>query len=358
MSPMSLSFTRTGNSQCGNVNIVVNNGTSPFQVEIIPEYGFVLDLPASIPYFLVVTDADGSSAVEGLLAAGGASDNSCLNAATTMTVGMFSSMFSGSGVVMPSSTLTSASGTSDAGTSTSVTMTAEATQQGFGHTSATSKLSIGEIVGVTVTGIVAFTALLAFVWWLLRRRKTGMSSPDEGVKPPEMNLTSSGYNLAYTSQSTYNGPPQIQERTGFTGEPYTPPGAIMTAQSYDFNVGMPPVQHGGITTHAPQARHLVQSASHYNVSSLDQQPLASGNPPQTTATSTPVAGIRNSFESAPSPPWGVDRKQQVVSPVLASPSGSHTFPWGVATSPPPRSHTGTALPPYELTPQSQEYRRG
>ncbi|KAG8728922.1 hypothetical protein FRC12_021396 [Ceratobasidium sp. 428] len=117
MPPPSLSFTRTGNSQCGKVNIVVNNGTSPYQVEIIPEvrqqktlhfatnvFDFVLDIPMSLSYIIAVTDAEGHSAIDGILAVGSSSDGSCLNAATTMTVGKFTSMITGSGVSMPSAT--------------------------------------------------------------------------------------------------------------------------------------------------------------------------------------------------------------------------------------------------------------
>ncbi|KAG9120137.1 hypothetical protein FRC07_004502 [Ceratobasidium sp. 392] len=371
MPPMSLNFTRTGNSQCGNVDILVNSGVSPFQVEIIPEYrqqktlhfatnkfGFALDLPASIPYLLVVTDAESNSAVEGLLAVGSSSDNSCLNAATTMTIGMFTSVFSGSGVLMPSSTLAATS--TSISTSTDTTITAGATQQGSSGSSTTSKISIGEIVGIAAAGVVVTAMLALLVWWLLRRRAAATANQPEGDgSKPETHPTSLGYSLPYTTRYAYSGAPQIQEASTSIIGPYTPPGVIPTSQSHAFHASPITVQYAGITTHAPQPRPPAQLVGHYSVSGEDQQSPASHSFSQNTVTTTPTVGIRNSLESGPTDrSWGTEKRERFVSSSSPSHNGGQADPWGLTTSPPPRSQTGTALPPYEFVPQEQEHRRG
>ncbi|CAE7058212.1 unnamed protein product [Rhizoctonia solani] len=133
LAPSSLSFTRTGSAQCGQINYVMNNGTSPYQIELIPEihqrktlyfatnkFGFIMDLPTGLNVYtqVAITDADGNSGVDQLMTVGTSSDNSCLKAAETVTVGRMSTMYTGSGVSMPSATPTSflASLTSDRGT--------------------------------------------------------------------------------------------------------------------------------------------------------------------------------------------------------------------------------------------------
>ncbi|KAG9084589.1 hypothetical protein FS749_005113 [Ceratobasidium sp. UAMH 11750] len=356
MRPTSLNFTRTGNSQCGNVNIAVYNGASPFQVEIIPafrqpktlhfatnEFGFVLDLPSASAYALAITDAEGNSAVDGILTVGSSSDNSCLNVATTVTVGMFTSMYSGSGVVMPSSTFTGP-GTS---TSTSATTNVGATRQ--------QALDCA-IIGVAVGGAALIAAFLLLVCCIFRHHRReneeaaeANQQQAEGLKP-EMNHANPGY-TTYAPQYTYSGIPEIQDsNTSYTSEPFTPSGAVATGQSHDSHINLPPFQYAGITTHSPQARPPIQLGSYYSVPSADQQPRRLS---QDTGATTPIIGGQNSAgSSSASPPWSVDRKERVASPSTASRSGSRAYSWGMTASPPPRSFTGTVLPPYEL--QSQE----
>ncbi|KAG8704739.1 hypothetical protein FRC08_002069 [Ceratobasidium sp. 394] len=328
LQPMSLNFTRSGGSQCGNVNIVVNNGVSPFQVEIIPEYrqqktlhfatnsfGFVLDLPASLPYFIVVTDAASNSAVEGILAVGSSSDNSCLNAAPTMTVGMFTSIFSGSGVVMPSTTLTGAS------TATSVTVSGG--QSGSSNSSTTS---IGGIIGGAVAGVIAIIAILLLLWWLLcrrqRKRREATATNEQasqGGSMPDMGYVSPWYS-SYAHQHGYGGAPETQgSNTRYIGGTFAPPGAAATGRFYDPYAGSSLVNYNEVTTHAPQARPS-------------------------------LLGVRNSAEG--NPPWGTDWKERAVSP-SSDGRGSRMQPWERTTSP-PRSLTSTVPPPYEPTSNSQE----
>ncbi|KAG9074024.1 hypothetical protein FS749_014459 [Ceratobasidium sp. UAMH 11750] len=362
--PPSLSFTRTGNSQCGNVNIVVHNGTSPYQVEIIPEvrqqktlhfatnsFGFVLDLPSALSYFVAVTDAEGNSAVDGILAVGSSSDNSCLNAAKTMSVGMFTSVFTGSGVLMPSTTLSG--GTASAATSAG----AAATQQGTSNSSKHSNTRmIAEIVGAVAALIII--AALVFLICCRRRRKrraaSGTNQPESESVKPEMNQANSGYALPYTPQYGYTGAPQIQEadiRSGTSiGGSHTT-SAVATSQSYDPYASSPPVHFNGVTMHAPQARSAMQTVSYYSTSSTGQQsPVSHGFSDHTGATAS-LLGAQHSLDGgSTTPSWGVDRKERVTSSPHDGASQAHS--WEMAASPPPRSITGTVPPPYVSNAQS------
>ncbi|KAG8730185.1 hypothetical protein FRC10_003002 [Ceratobasidium sp. 414] len=358
MQPMSLNFTRTGNSQCGNVNIAVYNGASPFQVEIIPAFGFVLDLPSASAYAIAISDAQGNSAVDGILTVGSSSDNSCLNVATTVTVGMFSSMYSGSGVLMPSSTLTNPS----AGISTSTSATnVGATQQAsrFSHSSKTSGFPLGAIIGVAVGGALV-AAFMVLIWCIFRRHRSksrevpGTSQQHDGGPKPEMSHMNPAY-ASHIPQFAYNGSPEIQESNrSYISEPFTPSGATATGQSHDYHTNLPPIQYNGVTTHSPQARPAIQFSGYHGVPGMDQQAPVPHRFSQDTGATTLIVGSQNSAEgNTTSPPWSADRKERVASPSSTSPSGSRAYSWGMA-SPPPRSFTGTVLPPYEPGPQPQE----
>ncbi|CAE6477158.1 unnamed protein product [Rhizoctonia solani] len=129
ITPSTLSFTRTGSAQCGEINYVMNNGTSPYQIEIIPEihqrrtlyfatnkFGFIMDLPTGLNVYIAITDAAGNSGVDELMTIGTSNDNSCLKAAGTVSVGRVSTMYTGSGVSMPTAAITSTSSKTDQGT--------------------------------------------------------------------------------------------------------------------------------------------------------------------------------------------------------------------------------------------------
>ncbi|QRW02152.1 hypothetical protein RhiLY_01149 [Ceratobasidium sp. AG-Ba] len=380
-SPMpasTLSFTRTGNSQCGNVNFVLNNGTSPYQVEIIPEvrqqktlhfatneFGFVLDLPTGLNFFIAVTDADGNSAVDGPLSVGSSSDNSCLNAAATMTVGMFTSVFSGSGVVMPSSLAISSASVTNSATATTGT--------GIGQQSNSSKSDRSlntSIIGGAVGGAVALAALALFLCWFLRRRRPkrrpsseSHQQPEDGPKP-EMDYTNPNvtpYNVSYGGHYPSMEVPQIQEHDGRASvRPFMIPasGSMHQPNSYPYTT-----QQDGITVHAPQARPLsnqtIQSVTYYGTQSSDQQSPASNRFSQTTGTTAPL--VSNDNRSSTDNPtglfWVPDKKERVTSPALppgAMPPSrpeSSMHSWNHTASPAPRSLTGTALPPYDAGPQ-------
>ncbi|KAF8607947.1 hypothetical protein BDV93DRAFT_603697 [Ceratobasidium sp. AG-I] len=123
MTTSSLDVAVTGNSQCGQSIVSVNNGTAPYTVEVVPAdnrqqktvhfasspFSLVLDISEGVDYFLAVYDSAGHSSVEGLYTVGSSSDNSCLGAATTVTAGKFSTLYPGGTAAASSAASTSTS---------------------------------------------------------------------------------------------------------------------------------------------------------------------------------------------------------------------------------------------------------
>ncbi|KAG9119417.1 hypothetical protein FRC07_005566 [Ceratobasidium sp. 392] len=185
---------------------------------------------------------------------------------------------------------------------------------------------------------------------------------------PSTNPNVPGYHTPYNTQP-YSGVPEIQEHgprdNAHIIQPYTMPAASVAHRSYD-SYSHAPLQHGGITLHAPAARPLsnqsVQSVTYYGTQSSDQQSPASNRFSQNTGTTAPLVSNdgRSSTENRSAGlPWNPDRKQRIGSSPLpegamppSSPSSSMP-PWSQTMSPPPRSLTGTALPPYESGSQYQ-----
>ncbi|CAE6410251.1 unnamed protein product, partial [Rhizoctonia solani] len=177
-------------SQCGNVDYVVNNGTSPFQVEIIPEvrqqktlhfetnrFGFVLDLPAGLSFFVAITDANGNSAVDGILIVGTSNDNTCLNAAATVSVGVATSIYTGSGSVLPMTTSTT-SGYSSTTSQQSSTTDRPHISNGSKATSAKVPIIVSVVAGVTVIFV------LSILYCIYRRQRL---HPDRWAKYNNIN---------------------------------------------------------------------------------------------------------------------------------------------------------------------------
>ncbi|KAG9115477.1 hypothetical protein FRC07_007532 [Ceratobasidium sp. 392] len=258
-----------------------------------------------------------------------------------MTVGKFTSVFTGSGSAM---TVT--------GTPTGTATNAGATQTG----SATSqkKSSTGLIAGVAgaVGGVILAAVLILLLCWCRRRRRSKrreaarMHEPEDEYKP-ETNQTSGRYDpVVYQPQPyTYSGAPQIEEHSTRTNTttPYAPSGVFTSNQSYDLHAGGPPVQYNSVTTHAPQARPL-GTVSYYSTSSTGHQSPFSQN----AGGGILSTGVGSTAGGTSSPSqWSADRKEPAASLSSESPQGGgQAYPWGMAMSPPPRSMTGTALPPY------------
>ncbi|KAG8725582.1 hypothetical protein FRC09_008439 [Ceratobasidium sp. 395] len=297
-----------------------------------------------------------------------------------MTAGMFTSVFSGSGVVMPSTSGTLPASTTSSQASATTSVGNGGQQSGDTKTSGAS--SNAGIIGGVVAGVVVLAALAFFLCWFLRRRRRRAREAEanrpggEGPKPqmgqtnPNPNPNMPGYNIPYNAQYPYTTLPQIQEHDPRDDaniiQPYVMPMAGATHQSYD-SYSQSPAHHGGITVHAPAARPLsnqsIQSITYYGTQSSDRQSPSSNRFSQNTATTAPLVSndARSSTENRSAGlPWNPDRKERVASPPLplgamppGSPSGSSMHPWSQSMSPPPRSLTGTALPPYETGSQYQ-----
>ncbi|KAG9095725.1 hypothetical protein FRC06_009480 [Ceratobasidium sp. 370] len=173
MKPPSLDVSVSGSSQCGQAVVAVNNGTAPYTIELVPAdnrqqktihfaaspFNVVLDISAGVDYFLAVYDSAGHSTVKGMYTIASSSDNSCLGAATTVTAGMFSTLYPG--------------GTASA----TVSPTAAPANASSG------KLASGAVIGIAVAIPVAAIILILLALWFCYRRNRRQKLRNAGEKP-------------------------------------------------------------------------------------------------------------------------------------------------------------------------------
>ncbi|KAG8681671.1 hypothetical protein FRC08_015490, partial [Ceratobasidium sp. 394] len=171
----SLDVSVSGNSQCGLATVAVNNGTAPYTIEFVPAdnrqqktihfatspFNVVLDMSAGVEYFLALYDSAGHSSVKGVYTIAPSSDNSCLGAATTISAGMFSTLYPG--------------GTSIA----SATVRATAAP----GSASSSKLSSGAVIGIAVAIPVVVIVLALLALWFCYRRNRRQKLRNTGEKP-------------------------------------------------------------------------------------------------------------------------------------------------------------------------------
>ncbi|KAH7343318.1 hypothetical protein B0J17DRAFT_764526 [Rhizoctonia solani] len=349
ITPSTLSFTRTGSAQCGEINYVVTNGTSPYQIEIIPEihqrrtlyfatnrFGFIMDLPTGLNVYIAITDAAGNSGVDELMTIGTSNDNSCLKAARTVSVGRVSTMYTGSGVSMPTA-ITSMSSTTDQGR----TMSTRNPQSGNDKsTGGTDNLPI--ILGI-VAGIVAVACLISIYLCISHRKKVRNSSGSQRSTNAMQQV------IPYT----YHGPPATQYPSITTTrvqsqDPHTPySGSQFTTT--------PPTdaytQHvSGVTTHIPRPqsyqtgqsilidnRHVSRFRKHtHNKSAIFRHRIAVGR------KETYCVAHFTSWRATTVPPSPGPLVQSWVPQTPGTP-GDNIRPFIGS----PRSETSTTLPPYE-----------
>ncbi|CAE7058193.1 unnamed protein product [Rhizoctonia solani] len=253
--PSSLSFTRTGSAQCGQINYVMNNGTSPYQIEIIPEihqrrtiyfatnkFGFIMDLPTGLNVYIAITDADGNSGVDQLMTVGTSSDNSCLKAAGTVSVGRISTMYTGSGISMPSATPTSflASLTSDRGTASTGGPQRDNDPAGISKNA--------PIVAGVVAGIVAIAFMIFMIICIQHRRKRRLAAQS----PPSAGMVQQQVNLSHNPYSPHN--PNNPHNPHNPHSPYHPhnPQTYFTHPSTQYpSTSIPQIQTPGPSLYAP-----------------------------------------------------------------------------------------------------------
>ncbi|CUA67739.1 hypothetical protein RSOLAG22IIIB_03166 [Rhizoctonia solani] len=370
ITPSSLSFTRTGSAQCGEINYLMHNGTSPYQIEIIPEihqrrtlyfatnqFGFVMDLPTGLNVYVAITDAAGNSGVDELMTIGTSSDNSCLKAAGTVSVGRVSTMYTGSGISMPSATptMTGQGGTGSTG------------RPHNGNDGSTGVTKNAPIIAGIVAGIVA-VAFFIFVLICLhhRRKRRALSQPTNMIQQ-QVNLAHNPY--------THFVPPVVQYPSTIIPQIQTPePRIYAPSAQYATNMFMPMpddayIQHlANLPTHVPRPHsyHTGQTPLLDGTPSVDQSRFSQGTFPGSGGLLT---ASRMSSETGTT-----DDKQRTASTPPSLPPGAlaplstlgpSEQQWVPQTpgTPPirpslvgsPRSETLTTLPPYgpaEGKPQS------
>ncbi|KAG8708311.1 hypothetical protein FRC09_001321 [Ceratobasidium sp. 395] len=370
MQPNTLDVSASGSVQCGQANVVVNNGTAPYKLELVPgdgqprtlyyatnKFGFTIDMAAGTQYFLVVTDSKGYISTTGIYSVEGSSDNSCVGKAQTVTVGMFSTLYSGSGVVVPTATSTSSSGSSSI-TSTGALPQYRSSvndQNLSGTHKSTQPMTIGLIVGILVLGLALICALLFFC---RRRRQKRSGAPTDTDHNPH-GYKDPGY--AGYSETT----PQMRQTFGPLGTVYEEgqgmypsyavpeiqsdmPGAtpaFAAQMSSDERTFQPPSVEYGNTIFTPWTNSSHTSASQFYPPALPSQqssqvrPLSQASDPYTMGSSDkpPPSALSEADSSAP-------LQQQLSSWVEQKPSSSRA-----PMSPPPRAGTAatrtSSIPP-------------
>ncbi|CAE6522367.1 unnamed protein product [Rhizoctonia solani] len=384
ITPSTLSFTRIGSAQCGEINYVINNGTSPYRVEIIPEirqrrtlyfstnkFGFIMDLPTGLNVYIAITDAAGNSGVDQLMTVGTSSDNSCLKAAGTVSVGRVSTMYTGSGVSMPTATKVS--------TITDYGMIPSGNPPGSNN-----KSTGGTNTVPIVAGIVAVVAAISFIILILsciyRRRRGRVASqpqPPAGIMQQQVNLPQYPHTHYTTPILQYSSitAPQIQTLDPHMYAPAPYPGNHFTPMPPD---GAYTQDFANLTTHIPRPRSYQtgQSVLLDGKSSPDQSPYtfrySQGSFP---GSGNSAGGVRLSPDTAitgaqfdnngrtmspslppgalPSPSSALGPSEQWVPQPPGTPGNSSIYPPLGS----PRSESATVPPYYEPLdekPQAQQ----
>ncbi|QRV72439.1 alphaherpesvirus glycoprotein E domain protein [Ceratobasidium sp. AG-Ba] len=195
LKPATLDVVVSGNSQCGQTIVSVNNGTAPYTIQIVSAnngqqktihfatspFAITLDVSAGVEYFLSLSDSAGHSSVEGLYVAAASSENGCLGAAATVSSGMVSTLYPG-------------------GTSALSTATASAVPG-----SGPNGLASGAIIGIAVAvPLVAIVLVLLGLWFCYKRnrrqrKRNAAEKPDIDPYDPAEPDVQGGYTPVPTS---------------------------------------------------------------------------------------------------------------------------------------------------------------
>ncbi|CAE6491765.1 unnamed protein product [Rhizoctonia solani] len=184
LTPSTLDVEVTGDSgQCQMSWINIKNGTPPYRLEIAPlgrhqktihfltsPLGFVLDMGAGLDYWLVAYDSAGHSAVVGSRKVSVTSETACLEAASTVTAGRFSTMYPGG--------------------TTTFTTSATATATSMPSNGLAVPAIIGVAVAVPIVSIIVIALLIFFCYKRHRRGNELEEKPDiEPVYYPGIQYT-------------------------------------------------------------------------------------------------------------------------------------------------------------------------
>ncbi|PVG01881.1 hypothetical protein CPB86DRAFT_781268, partial [Serendipita vermifera] len=166
LTPNNLTISLSGTfAQCSGLVVKAEGGTAPYTMQIIgasrppktttwttSTMSYTIDMGPSEPFFVLVTDAEGRTAMDGIHEVG-VGDNACFEVASTVTSGNLPTTLS----YDPSSTVSIP------------TRTSTGTGARTGSTSNEKKVNTPAIIGGTLGGV-AFLALILLILFLLRRR--------------------------------------------------------------------------------------------------------------------------------------------------------------------------------------------
>ncbi|KAG9095724.1 hypothetical protein FRC06_009479 [Ceratobasidium sp. 370] len=368
MKPSTLDVSVSGNVQCGQMNAVVNNGIAPYKLEVVPGYGqpktlyfatnqfgTTLDMATGTQYFLVISDSAGHTSTSGLYTIEASSDSSCIGKAQTVTISMFSTLYPGSGTVLPTATPTSSNRTSSSSTSTS---TQTPINQDFNGThKSTQPMTIGLAVGISVMALALLAAMLLF--YRRRRRRRRQTRPDA---PTDGDYNPYGYDRpGYVVHPNF---PQMHQSFGPLGTVYEedqdryPPHVVPELQAEapgatpelgDGRAFQSPAVEYGNTIFAPRP-----ISSHTSTSQLCPAPLSPEKSSQSRRLSqaSDVYTVGSMEKPAPSAPSESDSSALLQQPVSTPWLGYGQSPGQPPMSPPPRggtaaTGTSSAPPAYE-----------
>ncbi|CAE6415500.1 unnamed protein product [Rhizoctonia solani] len=286
LKPSTLDVEVTGESgQCQMSWVNIKNGTPPYRLEIAPlarhqktihfmtsPLGFVLDMGAGLDYWLAVYDSAGHSAVMGEYSVSVTSETACLEAASTVTAGRFSTMYPG--------------GTTTFATSTTATATS-APSNGL-----VSSTIIGIAVGVPIAAVIVIVLLIWLCYKPYRRRNELREKPE--IQPvyvypgPQYSpVPTTGSSLAFpgshydASSIGYYSPP--------IATPYSLPLTAASNRNSIQTVGYANTSDTSSTGLSEKRRHLVNPNLHdlgliavepFDPNSLSGPSKARSEPPQ------------------------------------------------------------------------------
>ncbi|KDN38161.1 hypothetical protein RSAG8_09664, partial [Rhizoctonia solani AG-8 WAC10335] len=290
---------------------------------------------------IAITDVNGNSAVDGIMTVGTSNDNTCLNAAATVSVGMATSMYSGSGVILP--------------TTASTADVPSATRSSDNESTATTSAKTPIIVGV-VAGVVAVLFVLSILYRIYRRqRRRDTSRPVDEIQQYQYDALS---NILHARRGllSYQYPaavvPEIQ-----TPEPRLYDARYPTPRHESDDAYINQANFSNITTCVPQPQsfQIGQAILLSHNPSPGQSPHTTRFSPSTGMASPSLGGLagRQPLNTATSGMQYEDEKQRVAPPGLppGAMPGPHEQPWVPKTPGSPSSSNVHSFlkppPPYQ-----------
>ncbi|CAE6476280.1 unnamed protein product [Rhizoctonia solani] len=198
LKPSTLDVEVKGTGQCELAIVNMKNGTGPYKLVVVPvgrgqktinfsssPLGLTLDMSADVEYWYMHVvahyDSAGNSAVTGPYTITATSNNACLGAASTVSAGKFSTLYSGG-------TTTPTSGTTDTSPST-----------------VSNRLATPAIIGVAV--VVSITAIIItalLLWFCYKRNRQRHESEKPDIEPP-YGYSHTQYTPVPTTATHYTG---------------------------------------------------------------------------------------------------------------------------------------------------------